>query len=81
LYPYFDFDNVEAMLLKEQQKARDRLAQFGYLHRLVDVQSKCGAAHLATAGSSRLESWHDAPAFRFDCCSGALGNGVAVQQG
>jgi len=78
LYPNFDFDNVESLLLKKQQKARDRLAQFGYLHRLVDVQSKCGAAHLATAGSGRMESWHDAPAFRFDGGSGALGSGMAV---
>jgi hypothetical protein len=72
LYPYFDFDNVEALLLKEAKKAGNRLPQLGDLRRLRGIHSKYGAAQFATARSSRLQSWHDALALRFDRCGGAL---------
>jgi hypothetical protein len=60
LYPYFDFDNVQTLVLQEAQKAGDGLAQLGDLCRLRGIHSKCGAAQFATAGSGRLELWHDA---------------------
>jgi hypothetical protein len=81
LYPYFDFYNVDSLLLKEAKKAGYRLAQLGDLRRSRGIHSKYGAAQFATAGSSRFEVWHDALALRFDRCSGALRSFVAVEQG
>lgn len=81
MYRYFDFDNVESLLLKEAQEAGYGLPQLGDLRRLRRIQSKCGAAKLATAGLSRLEVWHDALALGFDGCGGALRGAIAVEQG
>jgi hypothetical protein len=80
LYPNFDFDNVETLLLKKPQKAGDRLPQLGYLSRLGGIQSKCGAAQFATAGSGWMEPWHDALALRFDGRRGALRGAEALKQ-
>jgi len=44
LYPNFDFDNVQPLLLKKAQKAWHRLPQFGHLGRVGGIHSKCGAA-------------------------------------
>jgi hypothetical protein len=81
LYPYFDFDNFQPLLLKEAQQAGDGLPELGDLGRVGGIHSKCGAAQFATAGSGGFELWHDAPAFRFDHCGGALRCLDALQQG
>ena len=80
MYPYFDFYNVETLLLKEAQEAGDRLPQLGNLSRLPGIQSKCGAAQVATTGSGRLELWHDALTLRFDNGGRALRGEVAVHE-
>jgi len=72
LYPNFDFDNVQTLLLKKSQKAWHGLPQFGHLGRVGGIHSKCGAAQFATHGSGGAEPGHDAVAFRFDGGGSAL---------